>query len=360
MSNYVYNKKLQFLFPFLFLIAAVLVFFGFRDEIKTDLKYNENNSIQYSVYLKENPFFEKKSLPEGETYIASLIDYLDVTFHYNVEYNRMVTGTYKYKFIALVAANKKEGSGYYWKKEYDLTDEKSINITNNSSVSIDDNVKVDYTTYNEVLSKFKKEYGVDTNGELKVLMKINAVTNFQGVNKAIETNPEISLTVPLLEQALEIGINKDTSNDNEVFTIKEKSRNPIYLILKVTGFVLMFVSVFEFIIVTVENIALKKENLYEIKLNEILTSYDSIIANIKTLPNMRGFKLIEVSTFEEMLDVYNEVRMPINYYQEKNKSTFIIINDSIVWLYDLKKDVKKSVVKRVDNNEKKKSKSKTK
>ena len=356
MNNYILNKKLQFLFPFLFLIAAVLVFFGFRDEQEIDLKYNENNSIQYSVYLKENPFFDKKSLPEGETYIASLIDYLDVTFHYNVEYNRFVTGTYRYKFVALVTANKREGSGYYWKKEYNLTNEKNINVTNNSNVSIDDNVKINYATYNEVLSKFKKEYGVDTDGELKILMKINATTNFQGVDKSIETNPEISLTVPLLEQALEIGINKDTSNDNEVFTIKEKSKNPLYLILKVTGFVLMFVSVFEFIIVTIDNIALKKANSYEIKLNEILTSYDSIIANIKTLPNMRGFKLIEVSTFEEMLDVYNEVRMPINYYQEKNKSTFIIINDSIVWLYDLKK----GIAKRVDNNEKKKSKNRTK
>ena len=356
MNNYILNKKLQFLFPFLFIIGIVLVILGFRNEAIIDLKYSENNSIQYNVYLKDNPFFENKYLPEGQTYIASLIDYLDVFFHYNIEYNRLLNGTYKYKFIALVTANKKEGSGYYWKKEYNLTEEKSIDVRNNSSVSIDDNVKIDYATYNEVLNKFKKEYGVDTDGELKVIMKINATSNFENVEEPIETNPEISLTVPLLEQAIEIGINKDTSSQNDVLSITEKSNNPIYLIFKVTGFVLMFVSVLEFVIITVDNVAFKRNNLYEIRLNDILTSYDSIIANITTLPNMKGFKLIEVSTFDEMLDVYNEVRMPINYYQEKNKSTFIIINDSIVWICNLKKDVKK----RVDNDEKKKSKRKTK
>ena len=51
-----------------------------------------------------------------------------------------------------------------------------------------------------------------------------------------------------------------------------------------------------------------------------------------------------------MIDVYNEVRMPINYYQEDGNSIFIIINDSIIWIYTLKKD---NSTKWVDDNEKK-------
>ena len=55
-----------------------------------------------------------------------------------------------------------------------------------------------------------------------------------------------------------------------------------------------------------------------------------------------------MSSFEELLDVYNEVRMPINFCQDEDKSTFIIINDSIVWIYVLRKDT----MKWVDSNEK--------
>ncbi len=356
MKNYILNKKLQFLFPFLFIIGIILIISGFNDKKTVDLKYNENNSIQYNVYLKENPFFDTKYLPEGRTYIASLIDYIDVNFHYDVEYSRKLTGIYKYKLVALVRANKKEGNGYYWEKEYDLTEEKTVDIKDNVNISIDDNVKVKYSTYNEILNKFKKEYNIDTNGELRIIMKINNTSKFEKVKTPVELNSEMNLTIPLLEQAIEVGINKDASSENNILQIKEKSGRPAYLIFKITGFILIIVSILGFIDVTKTNLLFKKKNLYEIKLNNILTSYDSIIANIKTLPNMNDFKLIEVSTFEEMLDVYNEVRMPINYYQAENNSTFIIINDSIVWRYILKKDA----MKWVDNDEKKEVKRKDK
>ena len=178
MKNYKLNKKFQFLFPFLFIIGIILIIFGFNDKKVVDLNYTENNSIKYNVYLKENKFFDTPYLPEGRTYIASLIDYIDIFYHYDVLYNRKLTGVFKYKFVAQVRANKKEGSGYYWEKEYDLTKEKTIDIQNNVNVSIDDNVQVKYSTYNEILNNFKKEYGVNTDGELKVIKKISNNSKF--------------------------------------------------------------------------------------------------------------------------------------------------------------------------------------
>ncbi|MBQ6494741.1 MAG: hypothetical protein IJI49_01920 [Bacilli bacterium] len=352
MKNYKLNKKFQFLFPFLFIIGIILIIFGFNDKKVVDLNYTENNSIKYNVYLKENKFFDTPYLPEGRTYIASLIDYIDIFYHYDVLYNRKLTGVFKYKFVAQVRANKKEGSGYYWEKEYDLTKEKTIDIQNNVNVSIDDNVQVKYSTYNEILNNFKKEYGVNTDGELKVIMKISNNSKFEKTKEPVIINSEMNITIPLLEQAIEVAINKETSSNDNILSIKEKSDKPAYIIFKITGFVLMIVSILGFIDVTKTNIIFKRKNKYEIKLDNILTSYDSIIANIKTLPNLSSFKKIEVSTFEELLDVYNEVRMPINYCQEDKKSSFIIINDSIVWIYELKKDT----MKWVDSNEKERKK----
>ena len=348
MKNYKLNKKFQFLFPFLFITGIILIVLGFNDKKVVDLNYTENNSIKYNVYLKENKFFDTPYLPEGRTYIASLIDYIDIFYHYDVLYNRKLTGVFKYKFVAQVRANKKEGSGYYWEKEYDLTKEKTIDIKNNVNVSIDDNVKVKYSTYNEILNNFKKEYGVNTDGELKVIMKIGNTSNFEKVKEPVVISSEMNISIPLLEQAIEVGINKDTSSNDNILSIKEKSNRPAYLIFKITGFILIIVSILGFIDVTKTNIIFKRKNKYEIKLDNILTSYDSIIANIKTLPNLSSFKKIEVSSFEELLDVYNEVRMPINYCQEEKNSTFIIINDSIVWIYVLRKDT----MKWVDSNEK--------
>ena len=50
--------------------------------------------------------------------------------------------------------------------------------------------------------------------------------------------------------------------------------------------------------------------------------------------------LFSVSSFNELLDVYNEVRMPINYYQNKKhtQAIFMIINDVMCWEYILDKE----------------------
>ena len=356
MKNYKLNKKLQFLFPFLFIAGIVLLIKGFNDNEIVSLNYKEDNYITYKVFLKENNFFDSRYLPEGRTYIASLIDYIDINFHYDVSYDRKLTGECKYKYVALVRANKKNGGGYYWEKEYDLTKEQTVDIKNNVNVSIDDNVKVDYSTYNKILSQFKKEYSVDTDAELKVIMRITNNSKLEKISTPVEINSEMNLTIPLLEQSLEVSINKDVSNANSAITLKEKSNRPAYTIFKITGFILLIIPILGFINVTKINRKFKKKNLYELKLDNILNNYDSIIANTKNMPDIKGFNRIDISTFEELIDVYNEVRMPINYYQKENESIFIIINDSIVWIYTLKKN---NSTKWVDNNEKKENNRKT-
>ena len=84
----------------------------------------------------------------------------------------------------------------------------------------------------------------------------------------------------------------------------------------------------------------KNNHLYLATLKKIVDTHDSIIANIDNLPDVSDLKVINVSSFSELLDVYNEVRMPINFYENKrrNRSIFMIINDNMCWRYILDKD----------------------
>ena len=351
MKSYKLNKMFQFLFPFFFIAGIFLIYLGFNDKENIDLTYSEDNSIKYNVYLKENSFFETPYLGENRTYIASLIDYIDVFFHYSVEYSMPLTGEYKYKYVALVRANKKDSGGYYWEKEYDLTEEKTADIKDNVNLSIDNNVKVKYSTYNDILNKFKKEYGVSTDGELKIIMKVFTNGKVEESDKPFDIDSEISLSIPLLEQSLEVSIDKDTSSETNILSIEQKSDRFAFLIFKITGAILIVIGVLGLIDAIMFNKYFKSKYFYELTIDKILKNYDSIIANVNSLPTMTGLKKIEVSNFNELLDVYNEVRMPINYYQDKknNSSTFIIINDAITWVYSMKKD---DLEKRVDSNEK--------
>ncbi len=347
MKSYKFNRILQFLFPFFFISGIILIVLGINDKKIININYEENNSINYKVYLKENKFFETPYLEENRTYIASLIDYIDADFHYEIKYNRPFTGHIKYKYVAVLQANKKNSAGYYWNKEYDLSEEKSLDIEKNTNVVITDNVKVDYAKYNNILNQFKKAYNLETNSELKIVMRVVNTADFEKIDHPVDINSEIGLTIPLLEQAIDVSINKEANNNKNVLTIREKSHRLAYLIFKITGGVLLFTSMLGMINTTKYSRRFRKSHTYILALDKILKNYDSIIANVKNLPDISSYKKIEVDKFEELLDVYNEVRMPINYYQDEKdkKSTFIIINNDVAWIYHLKDN------KRTDKDE---------
>ncbi len=347
MKTYRLNKLFQFLFPFFFIVGIILLAIGFDDKRIINLSCEPNNSISYKVYLKENNFFEEPYLEEGRTYIASLIDYIDVNFNYSMKYDIPVNGNYDYKYIAVVSANKKNSSGYYWQKEYDLSEEKHLDLNDSTAVSMGDRIKVDYDKYNTILGEFKKEYGVNTDGELKVVMRVTNKATFEEIDKPLEVDSEISLSIPLMEQALELSINKDDANAKSVIEVEDRYNSIEHVMFKILGFFLVLLSIIGFIDALRYNRKFKKKNEYELALDKILKNYDSIIANVSDLSNVEELKQIKVKEFQELLDVYNEVRMPINYYQDKSKaeSTFAIINDGIAWIYVLKKD---DFTKRVD------------
>ena len=55
------------------------------------------------------------------------------------------------------------------------------------------------------------------------------------------------------------------------------------------------------------------------------------------MPNFNNYKVIHVLSFNELIDAHSEVRMPINYFEEKPgcKSVFALINGDIAWVYTL-------------------------
>ena len=338
MKEYKEKKLFQILFVFLMLFGAFLIYMGFNNIKNIIFNYKEDSKINYKVYLKPNQFFNTPYLEENKTYIASLIDYIDVNFDYTANYSNKISGDVQYKYTILLSANKTTGDGYYWQKEYDLSELKNIKLDESNQLNISDNFKVEYAKYNSLLNKFKKEYNLTTDGELKVVLNIYNKSIINEANEPLELKSDASLSIPLLERALEISINKDTENNNKTITIKQEDDGVRFSIYKILGGILIISSIIGFIKVTKERIEFKNQNEYELKLRRILDSYDSIIANVNTIPSFDESKRIILSTFNELLDVYNEVRMPINYYQNTKdlKSTFFIINDDVVWIYVLK------------------------
>ena len=180
----------------LLIISIVLICFGFIKKEFINVKYSEDNSINYKVYLHKNNYFNTPYLDENRTYIANLINYIDIKFNYNLKLSEKINGNYKYSVMAKVKANKTNGEqGYYWSKDYVLVPSKMININNNDVVSISENVKVDYNKYNEILNSFKKEYSIQTEGLLDIVLNVQSTGTGKVFTEPIDITSDLSLNV---------------------------------------------------------------------------------------------------------------------------------------------------------------------
>ncbi len=346
------NKKYHFtivgyvLITFLFLLMSIFLLTRKDSSYEDVVIYYEeaSNPIDYKVYLKKNNFFETNYLGEGVTYISSLIDYIDIDFNYKMNFNQLLTGKYKYDVKATILANKINDKGNYWSKEYDLVSDND-KFKDTTSVNVKQHIKLDYQKYNDLLTSFKKEYGLAIDGILHIEMKIDfdgyvndgSVVTCTDQCNHLKKDTVLKMDIPLTQNSVDISINTNESStsNGSVLYQKKVSESIGYVIIRIIGFIVLLIS-FIPLILMIRFIIRKQQMIsnYHKEINKILSTYDSIIVNSDNINNLSKYNVIKVNSFEELLDAHSEVRMPINYIElRENYSIFVLINNDIAWVY---------------------------
>ena len=146
------------------------------------------------------------------------------------------------------------------------------------------------------------------------------------------------INIPLSEKSIDISM--DYKNiENNLKVLNETNNylyDAIYLLLIAIGFLFSFVFLTKMIKLFIACIA-KKSN-YEKYLNKILKEYDRVIVETTTSPVFNPNKTVEVNKFEELLDVRDNLRLPIMYYVvvKKQKCYFYVKHYNNVYLLVLK------------------------
>lgn len=321
------------------LVILGLVFYsiGFNDCQDIKYSYNEDNSIDYKVYLKENNFFDQPFLGKDKTYITSLIDHLVVDYKYKVLFNTPVDGELKYHIVATVSAEKTNNQvGTYWEKSFNLTDIRTKYLFGEEDCEISESINIDYQKYNELLLSFVDTYNLSSDGFLKIALVIDGNPQVSDEDK-IPVDSEISVKIPLSKVAVEGVINTDQNNKQKEITRKVRLNDLKHIIFKILFlidvFALLYV-IFKHFVWLAKN---KKLDSYNGNVIKITNDYGSIMVKVKEL-KLSKFNLVEVSSFDDLLVVYNDVRTPINYVQEKNRTRFVIIFEHMAWEYVIEKE----------------------
>ena len=288
--------------------------------------------IFYKVYLNKNDFYTEKYLDMNKSYVASLINYIDINFNYLFKIGQKTNIDFDYKIIGELVIENSKGTGRYLEKEYVLLDTKVRKMVQDTNLDIKENIKVDYGYYNQLANSFKSTYGVDINSYLNVYLVVNPKTDDNVDYKINEVN-KVLLSIPLSEKSIEIKLNATNQNIiKNVMTKEETLLNKKYLILEIVFLIpscILLVLIIKRVIVVFDIYT-----PYDKYVRKILKGYDRLVVESNSKLKTSGYNIIEVKKFTELLDARDNLNLPIIYQniEPHHKGIFYILSNNDIYL----------------------------
>ena len=337
----------------LLVVGGFTTMAGFNPGHDYKMRYTDTGRIDYKVYLKENSFFKDPYLSsKTKTFITNLIDYLDLDFNYGLDFDDPVNIDYNYHFVATVTADKPRsgagstasGNGEFLTRTYNLTEEVSSRQENTRNLSISENLKIDYDEYNKFLSDFKTSTRVAVTGNLKISLVFDGSIYSDAIGEPTTLEyEEVYFNIPLAESSVEATVTGNSSEPREHFITRHIDQNIVYsAILRTVGILMIVAGVLVAAVAVRDYRDKQSDKRFENTVKHLLNTYDSVIVEVDKQPKLTGMNVLTVNDFDELLDVYNSIHMPVSYYRDNIGAHFIVISEHMAWRYSiLERDFKK-------------------
>lgn len=326
--------KYIFFIVLIFIITASLIISAIAQRKTKDIVYTENSKLDYKVYLKENEFFKKDYLEENNQYIASLIDYISANFHYNLSSeDKDVAYKYTYKVTADVDVLDKKTKNPLFQYTENLLDEKECKGNTNTTLSINEPIRIDYNKYNDIVNRFLVSYDLtEVVPTVTVKLYVNLEDN-ESAKKA-ET-PVASLTIPLTTKTMAIDMESNSVNGNDI-NVTATINDSKYIFLSV---LLILIDIF-LVCKLVRFIKDTKDqkSVYNMELRKIMSNYGSYIQKLNNELTFDDCQILEIKSFEDLLQIRETINKPILMTEKASamETYFFIPNDKDVYVYEFK------------------------
>lgn len=301
--------------------------------------YRVDKNLNYKVQLYENNFTDNTEMGANKVYISDLVKNIKTNFSYVYSGTNKTKLKYTYNIKAKLTgesqSNQTTGTNdVVWEKDYTLLDNVQKN-TDSNGFAINEILNIDYPKYKEEVLNFRKKFGMALTTKLRITMTINVSGNYQ--EEAIKKQDKIIMDIPVGTQAFSIKEDykkqdvKELYKKNKSIQIENNSYTIICLIITFTS-IILFIMTFKAIF------NIKPKDAYTKKLEKILKTYGQVIVEVKTQVKEKGYNIVIVKNFDEMLDLEEELRIPIIFYESvyNNAAVFTIAHENTIYKYVLK------------------------
>lgn len=295
--------------------------------------YNTNQNVDYNVYIFPNDFLNTNVIPKDNVYIQAIINYINASFNYQYYASKKANLDYVYSLKSTLMIDYANTNQNIIKDEEYIIKDKTLTLNDSNKISISETLNLDYQKYRDEAAKFKEEFQISTksyiklNFDIKTGIKLNDKTE-----KTYDTSTQ-ELVIDLSQPVFKIEENKSQNNQKYISEKIDYKNYIMYFVL-----IIIFATLIYLYRITREN-KIIVYGKYKIVLNKILKKYADIIVELKEEIEVEVKHIIEVKDFNQLLDVEEEIREPILFYEKDNKeAVFFIIDDDIKYEFILKEE----------------------
>lgn len=312
-----------------FLISIVLILNNSNKKDTPIIEVsNQNSVIDYKVKIFKNDYIKTDYMEKDKTYITDLVDDIEVNYNYKLTNSKKFDSNYKYNISYKILVTHNSTGKELWTEEAVLVNDKDI-IPNKNTIEITDSAIVNYDALNEKVKQFKLNYNIPIDASLQINLNVidsslNKTIAFTGLNTNLNT------------EIIDISKNEENNLQAEILPEGKKKVSVIYIIAVITAISSLLYAIYEIIKTVRYN--LSRKSYYEKAINMILKNYGDIVAELVNPVDLSKLNVIDVKNFDQMLDVEEELRIPIMFYEteKNNRGEFVIVTNEIAYRYILK------------------------
>lgn len=319
--------------------AIICYFVILKIEMKNKIYYQETSNLDYKVFLNENDFYDQPYLEKDKVYITNLISKIDITFDYDFKIDCQINLDFSYDLIGKIVIKDESEQNVYFEKEYDLLKNQKFRLTNSNYYKLKETISIDYNHYNELAKNFGSIYGVNTNSSLQVYLRLSKTSeDYKSLNTKFKKI--VQLNIPLSKKSIQMKIDDKKTNNINQFIEKSNVNLTIKIIYILASIFVLSTLMLLGKIIYREFKPSTIKSKYDKYIEKLLIEYDRVIAETTYFPNILEYNVIQLTKFEELLDVRDNLKLPIMYYciEEHQKAHFYIKSDNDLYLVTIDSD----------------------
>lgn len=298
-------------------------------------KTNISMSVKNKVNYHDNSFFGSSPDKDDKAYVTSLTNSIDSDWTINYSSGLGRNLSYKYQVIATIkGVYSVEGSGEssstVWKEDHQLIKPESRRV-NDKAFSVDIKTTIPFRDYKAQADKFRTSLSlpVETFLEAKLMVDVRDLDNPSGFNESREAK----LIIPLNKQVYGITTNYPSSGqgDSTSDAPTNNKRQDFFTVVLSLALVVLGVGM---MIHSSKQRVYRTE--YQSRLNKILRYHRDVIVKSTRPTNLGDKDIIPVQSFDDLLNLHEELSIPIIARTISSSLTqFIVIHEDVVYVYNL-------------------------